>query len=86
MDTPIFTRNFDFFEVWNGNLRLQIRIYDPNNVIFELFLEGAWETVTLETMFAEQYPEILDLFDFDNRCWNESELADFWDGLNVCLA
>lgn len=86
MEDIIFNRDFESYEVWNGDLCLQMRIYEPRNIVFEVSLVGFSEVIWLDHIFADQHPELLDLFDFESKTWNESELADFWDGLTVCLA
>ena len=83
---PEMTRDFHHDEICHDNYRLQVRDYDRQYTIFELNFLGQNKMIILEAMVAQEHPELFDLYDFDNKYWIESELACFWEGLQVCLA
>ena len=86
MNLQHLTRDFHYDRSCNGIFRLEIRDYHEDYRVFELSLMGLSETISLDYMLAEDHPELLDLYDFENKRWVESELACFWEGLQVCLA
>ncbi len=84
--TGTLTRDFYLDTTRKNDLCLEVRDYPQSNLtVFQLDLLGETETLYLDTMTNLEYPEIMALYDFEQLQWVESELSDFWDGLQVCL-
>lgn len=87
MITGILTTDFHYDVTYKGDLQLELIDYPLSNlIVFRLTFVGQTETVWLERMHTLDYPELLELYDFDNKQWVESELSCFWSGLQICLA
>lgn len=72
-------------ESHHGEYRLEMRSFDNRHIVFELDLVSPTETRILDYMVARDYPEMMELYDFTAKQWVDSELSEFWDGLQVCL-
>lgn len=78
-------RDFHVDEICHGDYRLQVRDYNRTHTVFELSLLGLSETIVLDHMIAQYHPELFDLYDFEQKRWVQSEVADFLEGLHLCL-